>query len=354
MPVPIAALFASAIYLERSALAEPAEIAHTVALLWRAANGDATSFEVHGDDLIINGAPLSLESPGATVVRHSLIDHHTARLVLPATLTAIQWHGVVELFASPPGLYATADDLRDALRCTVPDAIISGISGAAAEGDLRESLFELPGLRASAAAEELLRNVTVTPHDAALTELVHTLDPLLQAAEHTQAALDYQALAQLLLQIQVLAGSGDSEQRAIVSRERRRVVPAATLDVMARLVPRYGATSVIARALGAIGDEGATALLDALEGSHSATDRRAYIDALVGCQDCSGALIDALGSAHPDKVRDAAEVVGRKRIERAVPVLTRLLRHTRVDVRTTVWHALELIGTREAAKALRS
>lgn len=352
MPVPMAALFASAIYLERSALAEPPEIARTVALLWRAANGETASFEVAGNELIINGTPLSLESPGATVVRHALVDHHTARLVLPPTLTAIQWHGVVELYASAPGLYATVDDLRDALRFTVPEAIVSGSSGAAAEGDLRGSLFELPGLRVSGATEEVRRNVN--PHDAELDDLAQLLDPLLQAAARAREANDLPMLAQTLLQMQELASGRDAEQRAIIARERRRIIPGNVLDAMARLVPKSGAGGAVARALGAIGHDGAAALLDALGGAHSAAERRAYIDALVGCRDADATIIDALGSDHSDTVRDAAEVVGRKRTEQAVPVLSRLLRHARVDVRTTVWHALELIGTRDAVKALRS
>jgi len=352
MPVPMAALFASSIHLERSALAEPAEIARTVALLCRAANGEPASFEVRDNELLINGTPLSMESPGATIVRHALIDHHTARLVLPGTLTPIQWHGVIELFASAPGLYATVDDLRDALRFTVPDAIVSGSTGAAAEGDLRDALFELPGLRGSSSSAELVRSFDL--HDAELAELAELLDPLLQAAARAKAATDYPQLAQVLLQIHDLAAARDSEQRAIVARERRRVVPAPVLESMARLVPKTGAGGVVARALGAIGHDGAAALLDALGGAHSPSDRRTYIDALVACRDCNATIIEALGSEHVDLARDAAEVVGRKRMEEAVSVLTHLLRHSRVDVRTTAWHALEQIGTRDAVKALRA
>ena len=208
MPVPLTALFASSIYLERSAIAEPEELARAIALLYHAAEGQSISFEVRGDDLLINGAPLSLEAPGSSIVRHALVDHHTARLVLPAGLTTAQWRDVVELFASAPGLYPTVDDLRDALRYTVPDAVMSGTSGAAAEGDLRQSLFELPGLRGAASAQDVTRAVDM--HDTALVELSAQLDPLLHDATRARANADYEALAQVLMQIQELGADRDT------------------------------------------------------------------------------------------------------------------------------------------------
>lgn len=352
MPVPLAALFASAVYLERSAIADAEAIARTVTLLYRAADGAAVSFEVRGDDILINGTPLSLEAPGTTIIRHALVDHHTARLSLPSGLTALQWRDVVELFASAPGLYPTVDDLRDALRSTVPSAVVSGTSGNEAEGDLRQSLFELPGLRGSGSARDTTRSVDM--HDASLADLSAQLDPMLRVAARARASADYDALAQVLLQIHELGAGRDSEQRAIIARERRRVVPGEVLEAMARRVPRTGAAGLIARVLGLVGNDGAAALLDALSGANGAHERRAYIDALVASRESDTSIVDALGDDRPELVRDAAEVVGRKRMEKAVPLLAHLLRHSKVDVRTTAWHALELIGTRDAVKALRA
>jgi len=351
MPVPLAALFASAIYLERSAVAEPGEIAKSVKLLYFAAEGESVSFEVRGDDLLINGTPLSLEAPGAASIRHALVDHHTVRLVFPTALTALQWRDVVELFASAPGLYPTVDDLRDALRCTIPDAVVAGTSGDDAEGDLRQSLFELPGLRGAGNASEVTRSIDA--HDTALAELSAQLDPLLRVAAKARANADYDALAQVLLQMHELAADKDAEHRAIVARERRRVVPSEVLEAMARRVPRAGASGVVTRVLGLLGNDGAAALLDALAGATGPHERRAYIDALVAARESETIIVEALGNERTELVRDAAEVVGRKRLEKAVPLLAHLLRHSKVDVRTTAWHALELIGTRDAVKALR-
>lgn len=351
MSASVAALFAAAIYQLRSALSEEGELARTMDLLVHATDGSAVTFEVHGDDIRINGMPLSLEVPGTAFIRHAFVDHHTVRLVLPAGITAKQWRGALELYATAPGLYQSVDDLRDALRSTIPGAVVSGSSGAAAEADLRQSLFELPGLRGSAWGTEPVR--TADLHDAALTELTAQLDPLLQAAARARAHADYPALAQALLQIHELSEGKDAELRAIVIRERRRVVPTELLDAMARTIPKPATPAVIARVLGLLGHDGAQALLGALNGAPGPHERRSYIDALVSCRDCDEPIIEALGNERAELVRDAAEVVGRKRMVQAVPLLSHLLRHAKVDVRTTAWHALEMIGTADAARALR-
>lgn len=352
MSVPVAALFAAAIYQVRSSLSDAEEVDRTVGLLIRATEGAAVNFEVFGDDLRINGTPLSLEAPGTAVIRHALVDHHTARLTLPPALTTSQWRDVVELYASAPGLYGSVDDLRDVLRFTVHEAVVAGSSGAAAEGDLRQSLFELPGLRGGSSSLDPAR--VTDPHNVALAELTAQLDPLLQAAERARGRADYHGLAETLLQIHDLAQDKDSELRAIVVRERRRVVPADVLDTMARLIPKPGSPAIISRALGILSHDGAAALLGALNGAPGPHERRAYIDALVACRDCDATIVEALGNERTELVRDAAEVVGRKRMVLAVPLLAHLLRHAKVDVRTTAWHALEMIGTPEAMQALRA
>ena len=351
MSIPTAALFAAAIYQARSSLSDTEEVDRTVNLLIRATGGAGVSFEVFGDDVRINGTPLSLEAPGTAVIRHAMVDHHTVRLALPAALTAAHWRAVVDLYASAPGLYGSVDDLRDALRYSVPEAIVSGTSGAAAEGDLRQSLFEIPGLRGASSGVDPAR--AADPRDEALAELTVHLDPLLQAAERARGRGDYPGLAEILLQINDLNQDKDSALRAIVLRERRRVAPPEALEAIARLIPKSASPTLLSRVLGTLGQDGAAALLVALKSAPGPHERRVYVDALVACRDCDETIVDALGNERAELVRDAAEVVGRKRLARAVPLLAHLLRHAKVDVRTTAWHALEMIGTPEAMRALR-
>jgi HEAT repeat protein len=230
--------------------------------------------------------------------------------------------------------------------------MVSATSGMTGEADLREALFEIPGLRSatSASATEHVGN----PDAAELADLTEHLDPLLLAAAAARDSRDYPRLAQALVQIHQLEDGGNDTHRAIVARERRRVVPSESLLAMARLVPKPETPAVIARALALLGTEGAAALIVMLSGAPPAHERRAYIAVLVDCHDCDDAVIAALGSTRSELVRDAAEVVGRKRLERAVPTLTNLLKRPQVEIRTAAWHALENIGTRDALKALHA
>lgn len=352
MPVSLVALVAAAIYQVRSSLADPEAMDRTLGLVVRANDGAALSLEIHDPDLVVNGARIPVAAPGATILHRALVDHHTGRLFLPGGLTPRQWRDVVELYASMPGLFTSLDEVRDALRSTVPEAIVSGASDDSTEIDLREALFELPGLRATSGGTGPVR--PPDSRDAEFADLTSRLDPLLQAAARARDARDYAQLAQTLLQMRELEERSNDDLRAVVARERRRVVPTTVLDGMARTIPRPGVSPDVSRILGSLGREGTTALLDALSGAPGQHERRAYIDALVACREGDGAIIEALGSARAQLAQDAAEVVGRKRLEQAVPVLTHMLKHSQESVRTAAWHALDLIGTRDAMKALRT
>lgn len=352
MTVPLVALVAAAIYQARSQLGDLDSLNHTVSLVAQAAGSEGLSFEVGDTDLLVNGAPVSLAAPGAAIVRQALVDHETVRLVLPPDLTLAQLHEIVELYASAPGLYGSIDDLRDALRSRVPDVLVSGSGGPAVEGDLREAMFELPGLRATSSNLEPVR--APDPRSAGRAALTARLDPMLRSAVEARYSHDYAQLAQILLQLRELDNGGDEELDAMVARERRRVVPPEVLESMARMIPKPGSSPAIGKVLGLLGRDGADALLNALVGAPGPHERRAYIDAVVDGHDCDDAVVDVLSSPVSRVLRDAAEIAGHKRLERAVPALTHLLRHPDVEVRTAAWHALERIGTPAAMKPLRN
>ena len=352
MPVSLVALVAAAIYQAGSPLADDDELNRTLGLIGGALDGQGLSLEAGEADLLVNGAPVSLAAPGAVIVRQALLDHDTRRLVLPPGIAVAQWREIVEIYASAPGLYSSLDDLRDALRTTVPDAVVSGSAGPTAEGDLRDALFELPGLRATTPNVQPVR--AANPDDAELAALTARLDPMLKSAADAREKQDYAALAQTLLQIRELEDAANDAFRAIVARERRRVIPAPVLESMARAIPKPGSSLAIGRVLRSMGKEGSAALINALTGAPGPHERRAYIDALVEGHDCDDAIIGELTHTGSPIMREAAEIAGRKRLERAVPALNHLLKHPNVEVRTASWHALELIGTPAALKALRS
>ena len=352
MPVTQVALFAAAIYQQGLPQQDPVADRAVLELLAHAGTGTGVRLETTPGSLIIDGEPLPLDAPGASLVRQSLGEHHTARLQLPSGLAPDQWRCVVEVYSSAPGCYQSADDVRDALRIAIPEAIVSSSGADATEADLRDALFELPGLKATSAATDPARLIDAKTSELAAFEAA--LDALLAKATDAAGRRSYEDLAQAIVSmIELGEERGDEEYVAIVARERRRVVSSEMLDELARSVARPETPLVVARALHALGRDGAAALITVLTGARG-FERRAYIEALVGCRDADPLLIEALSSARRELACDAAQILGRRRAERAVTHLGKMLKQPQTEVRTAAWHALELIGTREAMKLLQS
>ncbi len=350
MPIPLTALFAAAVHQVRSEVADPSELEQSVALLAQAAGFEPVQYEVAGDQLLVNNVPIPPTAPGAALLLDAFRRHHTSRLELPAGLSPRQWHDVAELYASAPGLYATIDQLRDALRASVPAAVVSAPMRDG-EVDLREALFELPGLRTSAPPGDAPQRASDAAVEARMS-LASQLDPLLASAQQAHAARDFPALARAVLGIRQLEAAGDDERRAMVANERRRYATVDVLDEMVRLLTEPTTPAVVEQAVLAVGRDGTEALLRALNGAGGPHDRRVYIELLVRVRAGDDAIQGSLTSARAALVRDVTEVAGRRHMAQAVPALTQLLRHREPEVRTAAWHALEQIGTREAVEAL--
>jgi hypothetical protein len=350
---PVAALWAAALFEACEAPTAVPALSESLALLSQSIGDGALRFEIVDDRLLVNGIQLAPDAPGSAAVRTSLTNHHTFRLALPPSLTATQWQALIELYASAAGLYASLDDVRDVLRATVPDVIVAGASAPSGSVDLREALFELPGLRAASNA----MTPTVPPRDPRAIE--HTAlraqyDGVLAQIRIVRRREDHAGFARALLELAEIEHQSDEDIRDTLVRERRRVVTSDALEDAAHNMARSSDGPLLARALAATGRDGAEALITALQGAATPAQRRLYVDALTDCRDCDEAVLGALNSPLAQVNRDAAEIAGRKRIPAAVPLLAQLLKHREVAVRTAAWHALELIGTREAVRALRS
>ncbi len=350
---PLAALWAAAIFEACESPTAGTPLNESLALLAHSVGDSELRFETVDNRLLVNGVQLAPDAPGSAAVRVSLSNHHTFRLVLPPSLSSAQWQAVIELYASTAGLYPTLDDVRDVLRATVPDVIVAGASAPAGGVDLREALFELPGLRAASNAMTPL----VQPRDPQETEHAARRaqhDGLLAQIQLAQRRRDHAGFARTLLELIDVEHQSEEDFRDTLVRERRRVVTGDALGDAAHDMARSGDGPLLARALAATGRDGAEALITALQSAATPAQRRLYIDALTACRDCDEAVLGALNASLPQLNADAAEIAGRKRMAAAVPLLAQLLKHRQTDVRTAAWHALEQIGTREAVHALRS
>lgn len=345
MPVPLTALFATAIYQVRAADSDAAAMDRALSLLARAAGGVPVRFELLGDRLMVNDMPVAHDAPGVAFVIEALESHDTARLALPANLEARHWREIASLYASAPGLFPTAQAILEQLAATVPGVRIASLHRAAA-GD--EPTIARPNDVATESAPALI----ATPNDQR-AELSVRLDPLLLTAKRALEAHDFAEVASVLLQLRELEEKSDDATRAIIARERRRTVPTDQLDRMVRLLPKADTPPIVLRALYAIGRDGVDVMIEALNGAAGRPERRAYIEALSGAPDAEVPILTALSSHRPDLVAAAAEVSGRRRMEPAIPQLGTLLKHAEEEVRTAAWHALDRIGTPAAYDALR-
>jgi hypothetical protein len=352
MSISLTAMFAATLYQVKASDADPASMDEAVGLLARAVNNRPTSFELLEGGLFVNDIPQSADAPGVSHVVKMLEDHGLMRLALPAGLEPRRWREIADVLTSVPALYPTLDDIRDALRASVPAAVVLSNKHESGITDLREELFEIPGLMTDAGAISSSRTEGLTTRSTDRSELSARLDPILRDASEAVAGRDFERLATLLLELAAIGAHSNEATRTILARERRRVVPQSIVETMVRLLPRQDNSPVITKSVMALGRDGVDALLEALSATPSAMERRIYIDALTASTDADEAILASLGSAQTELVHDAAEVAGRRRMGTAIPTLGHLLKHNDERVRTSAWQALEAIGTNEALAAL--
>lgn len=348
MPIPLTALFAAAIYQVRASSVDPVGTERVLGLLTRAAAGSVVVFELDDERLLVNGVPVAGDVPGALLLRTAMIEHDTSRLQLPSGLGPRQWGDVAEIMASAPGLFPSADHVRNALTSSVPGALLVAGGRPAMSDALRAALLDLPG----SVPRRDNSPSAATSRETDRAEFSTRLDPMLHAGSAAVEARDWPRIAQVVLDLQQLDAASDDATRTIIARERRRIAPPHIIDSLVRELPRPPVQPEILAAIHALGNEGATALVEALDGAPGRAERRAYIDALVSAPHATDALVTALGSHRPDLVAGAAVVVGLRRMESAVPALTALLRHAEEVVRTAAYRALEEIATPDAKAAL--
>jgi hypothetical protein len=351
MPTTLTALFAAAIYEARSAEADPTGVQRAATMLVTAAGARRLTFAVDAHQIFINDVPLDTAAPGADLVRLALERHATARLMLPAGLTVRQWRDLAELYASAPGLYPTPEHVRAAVLGLVPGAAFgAGEHGDPGEPDPTHERV-IPGLSAVGDAPPRT-SPDLTNEGGDRASLSTALDPLLDRGTHAAERRDWDELADVLQGLHSLERIAEESVRSIIVRERRRVVPSSVLEDLVRQLPEAGPGSRIGQALSNLGVESAEAIFEVLADGPGRSERRTYLDVLAVLDGAESVLIENLTSRDPEILRDAADVVGRRRVIAAVLPLADLLRHSNEETRAAAWYALEAIGTPEAMTEL--
>lgn len=352
MPVPLTALLAAALHQVRMVAADPVALTRAAELLAHATPPGKVTWALDGDGLVVNETPVPPSAPGTATVRTALRQHRIARVTLPASLSSRQWQEVVLVLGSAPGLYAGPTQVLHALHQVAPGTEILPAPEESASDSLRvaitdfdrETLIGVP-------QQEMAPGLTSSSTDRAALSV--RLGPLLERCGTAAAAWDWASLADAVMELHALEVASDAGTRSILLQERRRVIPTDTLRRFICTLPAVAVGSPIARAISCLGWDGVETLLEILADGPSRAERRVFIEALIAARDADELLLRALNTTAPLLLSDITEVIGRRRMERAVPQLVKRLHHDDQNVRAATWRALEQIGTREALAALR-
>lgn len=353
MPIPLTALLAATLQQVRSAESDPAAMARAAELLARAAGPGPASWEVEPSRLLVNDIPIPNGAPGVAMVRAALTRHHIHRLTIPGRTDATRWSDLAATLESAGGLYPTPEHFAHAVEAAVPGSEVTIAVGAMPDvadddGPSAASLHRAP---VSPFTESEPSLVSRGADRAALSV---RLEPLIEAGVAAAQRWDWDGIATMLLKLHDLEAPANDAERWIIAQERQRVVTTDVLQAMVRELPTLGAGSSLARAFTTLGGNAVEAILNALADQPSRPARHSYLAALASVEHAEPAILEALAPSTPTAVlRDVIEVVGRRRIERAVPTLAAMRHHADERVRSAAMRALEDIGTAEAIAALR-
>lgn len=318
-------------------------------LMVSATGTEPLRIDLEANQLLVNSVPVDPEVPGAATVMAALAAHGARMIALPAGLPSDKWREFGELLAASPGLYPTTGHMQAALEGVAAGAKYVGAK-AGVPSDPDSALAVPIGVDEPTRDRPIDPSVTSTSADRA--ELSARLDPLLVSVREAVARKDWHSLAGALLGLRGLADDADEATRSIIARERRRALPQQALTGLVKLLAAEGRSTGIEAAVGSLGFDGATTIVDRLGEASARSERRLLVDALCRIEGIDELIIRQLGSANPALVVDIAAVAGNRRMEAAIPALSRQLNHTDESVRAACWRALEDIGTVAALAAL--
>ncbi len=322
------ALFGVALFEATEPTCSPADRYRTLALLTRATEGTAVALALRGADLTVNGRALSVDAPGTGIIQSLLRRHGIGRLQLPAAMGPTHWEGLVDLLTRPPGAFLTPTDLAMAVHRILPLA-------------------------------EIVPPEAVTPDDGdsapgpAGNALEDPAVALAQASESAVLRRDATALAHVLLAWSAEASAATGDRRRHLETRRSALLAPATLTWLIDAATANDPSGQIAVAIGTLGELSIDPILQAMSHMSSGRERDRLASLLGPIANLDQALLPALRGDQSALVVAATEVAGRHRLAGTVPPLAALLRSPDETIRTTAWHALEAIGTREAVEALR-
>jgi len=378
-PYPISSLFGALFFLVRhnqSATTDHAALAATL----RAAYGpDGLRIDIEPESLMIEGQPVMLESPGATMLFEQMYLHGARSLrVLPSATDAdlIRFATVLGAF---PGTYDSFERVVAALgpsaeRLTMTQGANDfevframpwrprGTYGSSEEDTSR---LDVPRIRSEVNSEyERFQEIVLNPEttsdpDAApaMGSLSRAQPPLEELLARGREAIEREDWGGLL-EVALLIAEGESEAPSELASstyriELKRLMSRKHLAMVARFLQGERKQEAIAL-LRRFGADSTEILMDLLIQAMTIGERRGYYSAITQMSDGTDAVVQHLGHQQWYVVRNAADLCGEMELADAVPELAKQKNHPDERVRKAVAEALGKIGTMQAMDPLRT
>lgn len=377
-PYPVSSLFGALFFLVRHEPGATEDHAAVAAAL-RASHGPGDLFiDIEPESLVINGSPVMLESPGATMLFEQMYLHGVRSLRVHPDAGEADLIRFATVLGAFPGTYDSFAQVVDALgpaagRLTLTQGANDfevfrsmpwrprGVYGTDEAADSRLDVPRTPGENTSEYQQfqELVLEPVMTPEEAP-TPVAPPVDrnrPSLEAlVNHGRDAIEREDWGGLL-EVALLIAEGESEAPSELASstyriELKRLMSRKHLAMIARFLQgeRKQDAIVLLRRFGADSTE---ILMDLLIQAMTISERRGYYSAITQMSEGADAVMQHLGHQQWYVVRNAADLCGEMGLADAVPDLARQVSHPDERVRKAVAEALGKIGTPQAMEPLR-
>ena len=379
-PYPASALFGALFFLVRhqpSATADHEALAGAIRAL---RTTDELRIDIEPESLMVNGAPVLLESPGAMMLFEQMFLHGARALQVQPDVTDADLIRFATVLGAFPGTYDSYEHVVQALGPSGQRLVLTqsdntlevframpwrprGAYGT--PGEEEPSGLDIPRVKGEITAEYERFQELALGTDGVETTASHPqsgnafergrppLEVLLRLGQEAIEREDWGGL----LEVAVLIAEGESEAPSELASstyriELKRLMTRKHLSMIARFLQGERKQEAVAL-LRRFGVDATEILMDLLIQATTIGERRGYYSAITQMTEGTDAVVGHLGHQQWYVVRNAADLCGEMELANAVQDLARQTQHPDERVRKAVAEALGKIGTPQAMDPLR-
>ena len=376
-PYPVSSLFGALFFLVRHEPGATQDHAALAAALRASYGPGELRIDIEPETLLVDGRPVMLESPGATMLFEQMYLHGVRSLRIHADATEADLIRFATVLGAFPGTYDSYAQVVDALGPAAARlALTEGANdfevframpwrprGVYGTDEAETPRLDVPRLRGETTSEyqrfqELALESDITPERVSppAVPVDHTRPTLEALVSQGRDAIEREDWGGLL-EVALLVAEGESEAPSELASstyriELKRLMSRKHLAMIARFLQGERKQDAIAL-LRRFGADSTEILMDLLIQAMTIGERRGYYSAITQMSEGADAVVQHLGHQQWYVVRNAADLCGEMGLADAVPDLARQIGHPDERVRKAVAEALGKIGTPQAMEPLR-